>query len=125
VPPTTPTQLHEALTAAFNAHDLDALLALYEPDALLVTRPGRTVRGTAAISGAFAVILSLRPTFTIETGTVLEAGDLALLHSTWQLRGTGPDGAKVENSGKGADIARRQADGSWLLAVDNAYAADS
>ena len=121
--PTTPTQLHELLAAAFNAHDLDGLLALYEPDAVVATRPGRSVQGTAAVSETFAAILALRPSFTMETGTVLEAGDLALLHSTWQLSGTGADGAKVENSGQGADIARRQPDGSWRLVVDNAYAA--
>jgi len=28
----------------------------------------------------------------------------------------------VENSGQGADVARRQPDGTWRLAVDNAYA---
>ena len=121
--PSTPTELHQQLATAFNAHDLDGLLALYEPDALLVTRPGRSVRGTEEVAKAFTAILALRPTFLIRTGTVLEAGDLALLHSTWELAGTGPDGAPVENSGQGADIARRQADGSWLLAVDNAYAA--
>ena len=123
VVPTTPTELHERLAAALEAHDLDGVVALYEPDARLVTRPGRSVQGTGAIAEAFARILALRPSFSMETGTVLEVDGIALLHSTWRLTGTGPDGAAVENSGQGADVARRQPDGTWRLVVDNAYAA--
>lgn len=121
---TSPADLHQRLAAALDSHDLDALVALYEPDACLVTRPGRSVQGPAAITATFAAILSLKPTFTMETGTVLESDGVALLHSTWRLVGTGSDGRRVERSGRGADVARRQSDGTWLLAVDNAYAAD-
>ena len=122
MPSTTPTDLHVRLAAAFDQQDLDGLVALYEPGATLVTRPGRSVHGTAAIAAAFGRILALRPSFSMQTGTVLEADGVALLHSTWRLSGTGPDGAPVESAGHGADVARRQPDGTWLLVVDNAYA---
>ena len=76
-----------------------------EPDATLVPQPGQAVTGTAAIREALA-------------GTA----DLALLYSSWVLRGTGPDGTPVEMTGRGTEVARRQADGTWRLAPDNPYA---
>jgi uncharacterized protein (TIGR02246 family) len=37
---------------AFGSHDLEAVLALYEPDATLIPQPGEVVTGTEAIREA-------------------------------------------------------------------------
>ena len=47
--------------------------------------------------------------------------ELALYHSKWSMRGTGPDGAQVEVSGQSSDVLRRQADGTWKIAIDNPW----
>ncbi len=40
MPATTPEQIHRMFETAFNDNDLDGLMALYEPDAVLVPQPG-------------------------------------------------------------------------------------
>ncbi len=66
----------------------------------------------------------MKPTITVVTRNIVQAGDIALLYSKWTLRGTGPDGNPIEMAGQGTEVARRQRDGAWLLVVDNPYAAE-
>ena len=49
------------------------------------------------------------------------AGDLAYLANIWLLSGTGPDGNPVVLGATTAEVARRQADGSWRYVIDNAW----
>ena len=106
---------------AFNAGDLAAAIALYEPQATLVVQPGQIVTGREAIQEALQGFLALRGHLDSVVNKVLQADDLALVCNRWQLTGTGPDGAPLTLSGQTTDVARRQADGTWLLAVDNPY----
>src|SRR6266496_408926 len=120
-----PSQLHELFQNYFNAQDIDALLSLYEPTATLVPFPGPPVSGHAAIREALQGFLSLKGQMKIEIKEVFQAGDIALLLSRWVLKGTDPGGAAVELSGQTSDVARRQSDGSWLLAIDNPNGAEA
>ena len=52
-----PAELAERYCEAFNARDLDAIVSLYETNALL-TRPGREVRGLDQIRQAFVETLA-------------------------------------------------------------------
>jgi len=94
---------------------------LYEPDAILVVRPGQVARGWAQLNEALAGFVALRATLTSEAQDVQEAGDLALYLGRWSLRGTAPDGAPVVLGGESTDILRRQKDGRWLIAIDNPW----
>jgi ketosteroid isomerase-like protein len=76
--------MNQQFTEAFNAGDVDALLTLYEADAVLVPGPG-----APAISGLAAIEAALRG--LMATGIALELqgqhhclvfGDLALLGPT-------------------------------------------
>ena len=46
---------------------------------------------------------------------------MALFCSKWSLTGTGPDGKPMQLGGLSSDILRRQADGTWLIAIDNPW----
>ena len=118
---TTPEALHRLWADGVNRGDLDALDALYEPEAAFVTQPGSVVTGRAAIREANAGLLALKPRATLELLTTVRTGDLALLVSRWSLEGTGPDGEPVAVAGQTSDVARRQADGTWRFAVDNPW----
>ena len=117
-----PEDLHRLFAAALNADDLDALMSLYAPDAALVPQPGQAAIGKAAIREALAGFLVMKPVIALTTRGIVKTADLALLYSSWVLRGTGPDGTPVEMTGRGTEVARRQADGTWRLAPDNPYA---
>ena len=77
--------------------------------------------GTAAIREAIANFLVLKPTISLDTKVLGEAGGIALMTSRWRLTGAGPDGAPVELAGQSAEVVRRQPDGSWLFLVDTPY----
>lgn len=113
--------IHRQFEEAFNAADLDALVALYEEDAALVPQPGTVVRGKDQIAGALQQFLDLAGTITLDTRDVVEVGDLAYLTNRWSLTGTGPDGDPFEMGAVTAEVARRQPDGGWLYVIDNAW----
>jgi len=43
-----PEELHEMFRESDNSGDVDALVTLFEPDATLVSQPGKNVTGTEA-----------------------------------------------------------------------------
>ncbi len=121
MPARRPEEIHRLFTEAINAGDLEAIILLYEPTAILVPQPGQSVRGHAAIREALSGYLALKPKFTLQPVKVLESNDIALLFSKWTITGAGPDGKKVELAGQTTDVVRRQKDGAWLLVIDNPF----
>lgn len=114
-------QLHRRFEHAFNAADLEALVALYEDDAALIPQPGTLVRGKEQIRSALQQFLDIGGTMRLETKDVVEVGELAYLINRWSLTGTDPDGEAINMGAVTAEVARRQSDGSWLYVIDNAW----
>lgn len=106
---------------AMNRQDLETALNMYEPGATLIVEPGKAVNGTVELRQALAGMLELKPSLSTETYELVQAGDLALYCGRWLLTGTDPNGAVVEMRGSSSDVLRRQADGSWLIALDNPW----
>jgi ketosteroid isomerase-like protein len=103
----TPEELAQLLVERVNAGDLEGVVALYEPEALLALPGERVAAGHDAIRGFYADLLAKKPTF--EPGDQLPAlqlGDLALTST------------RLVGGGATAEIARRQPDGSWRWAMD-------
>ena len=120
---TRPIDTVNQLVDAINRGDLERAVAAYEPEAVLVAQPGQLARGTSALRSALAGFIALKPTLMSKAQEVIEAGDVAQYVSRWTLRGTDPAGKPVEMAGESADILRRQADGRWLIALDNPWGA--
>src|SRR4051794_41385536 len=94
MPATEPGQLHGLFEQAFNAGDVEARMALYEPDAALIPQPGALAEGTAAIRDSLRWFLDRRGKITLNTKLVVRVGDLAFLTNRWSLTGgTMPDGS--------------------------------
>jgi uncharacterized protein (TIGR02246 family) len=122
MPATEPEQMHGLFEQAFNAGDIDALMALYEPDAALVPQPGAIAEGPDAIRESLRWFLDRRGQISLDTKLVLRVGDLAYLANRWSLSGgTMPDGSPAELGATTAEVARLQADGTWLYVIDNAW----
>ena len=117
-----PSTLHAAFEAAFNSGDADAVTALYEPGAVLMSRPG-LLSGLDAIRESYRGILAVKPEIHVETLGMLETGEgIALLHGRWTKKGIGEDGAEIRSEGRSTEVVRRQADGRWLFLIDNPFA---
>jgi uncharacterized protein (TIGR02246 family) len=113
-----PEALHRAFQDAFNRHDLEAIVALYERDAVLVG-VGGPARGHDAIRERYRRVLAAQPVIEVQTLGVHVVGELAMLHGKWILRERGPDNAEITRQGRNTETARRQRDGRWLFVIDN------
>lgn len=119
MPARKPEEIHDLFAQALSAGDVDAVISLYEPDAILAPQPGQVVRGRAAIREALAGYLALKPVFTLQSSKVIQSGDIALLHSKWAITETDPGGGTTELAVQPTQVVRRQPDGVWLVVIDN------
>jgi ketosteroid isomerase-like protein len=102
-----PEDLADLLVQRVNNRDLDGLVALYEPEAVLALPDGRAAKGAEAIAEFWSGFLKKNPQVTGgKQAPALVRDDLALTSSRL------PDGTVT------AEIARRQQDGTWLWVVD-------
>ena len=117
--PLSPEELLTRFGERVAAQALDALVSLYEPAAVFVPKPGIVHTGRAAIAGALSEMLALSPVMETHVREVHQADDIALAIVDWSLRGTAPDGSAVTQSGRSADVLRRQDDGTWRVLIDH------
>jgi len=103
-----------------NAGDLDALVALYEATATLITQEGTAATGHAAIRAALGPIVAAKPSIRMHVVRSDPAGgDLAVLYNDWHLTVVGPTGDTIDVAGKAIEIVRRQPDGTWRFVYDD------
>ncbi len=121
----SPEEIDPLFAQALNAADLDALMALYEPQASLMPSPGKVVVGTAAIREALSAFLAARPNIALSQRLVSRTDDLALVTSKWELTMTGADGQRSTMNGQSVEVVRRQADGSWRFAIDMPFGVEA
>ncbi len=122
MPVRNPEEMHRAWSEAFNGGDVEALVALYEPDAALMGRARKPVTGHAAIRAAYTGLLASKPRIAVRATGTVRAGDLALTYGEWTLTRAGAEGRPVEMSGRSAEVLRRGADGAWRYVIDDPYA---
>ncbi len=116
-----PESVLDLFEVLVNRGDIEGLVALYEPAAALVERDGRIVKGARAIQDHLIGLLSVKPKMGMRHVLTLDAGDVAVVVSKWQMDGVGSDGAPVTDKGQTYDVVRRQPDGSWRIVVDNPW----
>ena len=120
-----PEEMHRAFTEAFNSGDLESLMALYEAGAAIVPQPGQQpVAGAQTIREVLKGFLAAKGRINLETKSVTQAGDIALLRANWRLTFTGPDGKAIEMSHSSMEVLRRQPDGTWRYVIDHPFGAD-
>ena len=123
MPATTPEACDALFGQHVNAGDLDALVGLYEPDAVLAAQPGEAPSvGHAAIRETLGGLIAMKAHIVMKVVQTYRTGDVAVLYNDWHGTITGPDGQPVRMEGKALEVVRRQADGTWRFAVDDPYA---
>jgi ketosteroid isomerase-like protein len=104
----TPEDITRQFVDRVNAGDVDGLVDLYEPDAIIAFPPGEITQGHTAIRALYEAMLAQHPHFEYEEPlATLVLGDLALTATPAQ------DAALVR-----AQVVRRQPDGTWKRVLD-------
>ena len=116
-----PENTHRVFAEAARAGSLEPLVALYEPDAVIVERDGALSIGTKAIRAHLEHLLALEPSMSIDASWAVTHGEIALLCSRWSAQIRTPDGRISTIEARGSEIVRRQRDGTWKLVVDNPW----
>jgi ketosteroid isomerase-like protein len=113
-----PAEAVELVSLAISDGDLEAALAQYEAAAVL--RPWARDPGgeTDGIAEALVRQMDLRLPLSVQIRAVVPGDGLALVLGEWHIAGTGPGGERIQLTGAGATVVRRQQDGSWRIAAD-------
>lgn len=125
-PPRSPQEVHTQWVAYGQDKNLDGLLSLYEADAVIYDLDNdRHLVDDAARRAFLGGWLEVVERFDLKTVSVTAngSGDYALLRSTWFAEMRRPDGGTFRVEHGGAEIVRRQDDGSFKFIIDNPYAA--
>lgn len=103
---TAPEQLHPLWRRFAGERDAEGLAGLYEADALVVAPGGRRVQGRAEILAFYRTFVGgYEPQGRAQPRAPLVQGDLALT-------------SMQEGPNLTCEVARRQADGTWLWVID-------
>ena len=106
-PARDPQDLERLLVARQHAGDFEGMMTLYEPQAVVDCGEGQLLQGKEAIREYFAGVVATGRKFAFgDQRPSLISGDLALTSTRL------PDGTVT------AEVARRQADGTWLWVID-------
>ena len=117
----TPSELFDSVVSARDRADAETYVGCYEVDATIVPQPGTVAHGHLAIRAFLEFFTSLRPSFTVVKRTFIEGPEVTLHLSEWTLDGTDAEGKPFRWSGRTCDVLRKQADGGWLVAIDNPW----
>lgn len=104
-PAREPEDLERFFIQRASAGDVDGVMALYEPDAVLAFPPGQLTIGTDAIRAVYAKLLAKPPLFEGTIRPAIRADNLALTMTNRPGNAT-------------AEVARRQPDGTWRWLID-------
>jgi ketosteroid isomerase-like protein len=106
-PARDPQDLARLLVARELVGDVDGMEALYEPDAVLDCGASNSARGREAIRSFYSGLVAAGRKFDLgDQRPAMVSGDFALTSTRL------PDGTVT------AEVARRQADGTWLWVID-------
>jgi len=102
-----PQDLEPFFVSRQKAGDVDGMMALYEPDAVVDPGDGQLLRGKEAIRAFFEKVVASGQKYNYgEQRPALISGDLAMT----SMRSPGGNVT--------TEVARRQADGTWLWVID-------
>lgn len=106
-PALEPEDLERLYVERVNASDIDGLVALFEPDAVIAYSPGEVAAGSQAIRQMLTDFVASGATLTLgEQQPTLRVGDLALTST------------RLSSGQVTAEVARRQPDGTWRWVID-------
>ena len=115
--PTEPQGVIPSLVKRFNSGKVEAMMALYAPEAVVIAKDGRTITDRTEIAAQFQRDMSFGLPLKANVRHVFVSDDTAQIVVDWSIDGTRPD--DIHLGGSASDVVRRGADGCWRYIIDN------
>ena|ERR1051326_2243361 len=113
--PTRPEHWPQVFEQHFNAGDLDAVMALYEPEAHFVTRSGETLIGRQEIRKVLCRLVDAKTRLRSRVIKCVSVEDIAQLYTDFEGTTIDSSGNTVAIVNKAIEVLRRHPDGFWKL----------
>ena len=84
-------------------------------------KPGRITDGPAELRTALGRLIQTRGRLTVRPDSFVRSNDVVLVLGNYTHTGHRRNGTPFAIESRFADVLRRQADGRWLIAVDNGF----
>jgi uncharacterized protein (TIGR02246 family) len=115
MPANSPEDICRLFQQYMAAGDLDAVLSVYDPEAVLVNRSGEVKQGRDGLRQELAPFAAMKTRFAFTIKQVIPSGDIALMHTKWQVSFPQPMSVYV------IAVARRQPDGTWRCLIGDPF----
>jgi len=97
--------------------DIDSLLSLYDPEAAFLNQSGVVRKGREELKEELAPLAAARANFNFKVEQVVQAADIALMHTRWTVSSPEPMSVYA------IEVARRQPDGTWCWLIGDPFTA--
>jgi ketosteroid isomerase-like protein len=115
MPATTPEQICHLFKQYMAEGDVEALLSLYDPEALFLNSSGEIKQGRQGLRGELAPLASAKAVFDFSIKQIIQSGDIALMHTQWTVSSPRP------MSEYAIEVARRQPDKTWCWLIGDPF----
>jgi ketosteroid isomerase-like protein len=115
MPARSPEEICRLFQQFMAAGDIESLLNLYDPEAVILGRSREMQRGDQGLRQQLAPMAAAKINFTFRIDQVIQSGDIALMHTYWTASAPEP---MAEHA---VEVARRQPDRTWRWLIGDPF----
>lgn len=115
MPATSPAEICRLFQQYMAASDLESVLGVYDPDAVFLNQLREVTQGRDDLRRELAPLAAARTRFDFTIKQIIEAGDIALMHTEWAVSGRQPMRVHA------IEVAHRQPDGTWRWLIGDPF----
>jgi uncharacterized protein (TIGR02246 family) len=115
MPANSPEDICRLFQQYMAAGDLDALLSVFDPEAVLVNGSGEVKQGRDGLRQELAPLAAMKTRVAFSNKQVIQSGDVALMHTEWRVSFPLPVSVSA------IAVACRQPDGTWRWLIGDPF----
>lgn len=115
MPPRSPAEICRLFRHYMAEGDIESLLSLYDPEAVFLNQSVEVARGMQGLRQELAPLAAIKTQFDFDIRQVIQAADIALMHTRWNVSGPRPMTVYA------IEVARRQPDGTWRWLIGDPF----
>lgn len=115
MPARSPEEICDLFQRYMAEGDIDAVMSVYDSDAVLLNRTGKLQKGEEELRQELALFAAQKVRFSFNIKQVIRSGDIALMHTMWSVSSSPPMSVYA------IEVARRQPDGTWRWLIGDPF----